>query len=182
MVQSTASATPSSIAAAARQIIPAPVAPPKSTNSPKLTGMPRYSAIVAGANFDDSSIAFVAMPSTSAALTPASSSAMRDRSAHCSRVKRAGPDGRRSGFSSARPLIAASPRRPILRLTIALGQSDGRIARNDDLARGLFFSNFDLHQGLPLFLSFADNGTDKPEFIARIRSGPVLHRDPHQPP
>ena len=70
---STASQTPNSTAAAARHTMPAAVAPPRSTRSPKSSGRPRYSESVAGANMSDSAIPWHDKPFTAAGSTPASS-------------------------------------------------------------------------------------------------------------
>jgi hypothetical protein len=101
------------MAAAARQTMPAEVAPPRSTTSPKLIGNPRYSDSVAGTNIDDSAIPLVTNPFTDRGSNPASSMAPFARRAHCSSVSMGGRVGLRSGASSTKPMMAASPRKPM---------------------------------------------------------------------
>ncbi|MCY1251682.1 hypothetical protein D9M72_654740 [compost metagenome] len=75
------------MAAAARQIMPTAVVPPRSTTSAKFTAMPRYSAAIAGTKVEASwnSGPLITRPSRSLALRPASASARAARSATCSR-------------------------------------------------------------------------------------------------
>lgn len=54
ITQSTAWQIPSSMAAAARQIMPTAVVPPRSTTSAKFSATPRYSAAMAGTKLDAS--------------------------------------------------------------------------------------------------------------------------------
>ena len=100
------------MAAAARQTMPAEVAPPRSTTSPKLIGNPRYSDSVAGTKIDDSAIPLVTSPLTDRGCNPASSMALFASRAHCSSVNMGGRVGLRSGASSTKPTMAASPRSP----------------------------------------------------------------------
>src|SRR5271168_3430101 len=92
---SAASQTPSSTAAAARHTMPAELAPPRSTRSPKSSARPRYSHNVAGANIADSATPWVSRPLTHAGSTPASSMTIFASSAYWSTVNSGGLVGGR---------------------------------------------------------------------------------------
>src|SRR5262245_26086286 len=104
------SQAPTSIAAAARHTMPAPVAPPRSTTSPKFARTPRYSAAADGPNIGDSQTGGTSRPSTSPFSIPASARAPAASSAQASSMN-IGRSQTRSGFHSASPATAAA-RRP----------------------------------------------------------------------
>ena len=70
--------------------MPADVAPPRSTRSPKSMGRPRYSLRVAGANMSDSAMPWQTSPLTTDASRPASSTTIAASAAYWSMVNSSG--------------------------------------------------------------------------------------------